>query len=125
MDSGLYTPGYDCLCDAGFAFDANNSRTIHILEMLISRHLQKSAIVFHYIVANVLQVAAGSDFTCVLMEYEQIKSYGRNNYGQLGILGSTQNMGDDPGDIGNNLPIVDLGFDSLKWIDAGASHRYM
>ena len=39
-----------------------------------------------------------------------LKCWGRNEYGQLG-LGNTENRGNDPGEMGAALPVVDLGVD--------------
>ncbi len=50
----------------------------------------------------------GSGFNCVLFEGGKIKCWGYNYYGQLG-QGNQQNLGDEPGEMGDNLPFVDLG----------------
>ena len=53
-------------------------------------------------------VAAGTDHTCVLLITGTVKCWGLNASGQLG-LGDTNLRGDEPGEIGDNLPPVDLG----------------
>ena len=53
-------------------------------------------------------VAVGSAHTCALLDDDKVKCWGRNDFGQLG-LGDTANRGDDPGEMGDNLPAVDLG----------------
>jgi alpha-tubulin suppressor-like RCC1 family protein len=53
-------------------------------------------------------IAVGDQFTCALLNDGTIKCWGRNNWGQLGY-GHTDRVGDDPGEMGDNLPVVDLG----------------
>jgi alpha-tubulin suppressor-like RCC1 family protein len=53
-------------------------------------------------------LAPGCFHTCVLLDTGQVKCWGANEDGQLG-LGDTENRGDDPGEMGDNLPVVDLG----------------
>lgn len=53
-------------------------------------------------------VAAGDSYTCVRLDNASVKCWGYNSHGQLG-LGDTVNRGDDPGEMGDNLPGVDLG----------------
>ena len=53
------------------------------------------------------QIAAGSEFTAVLLDNGTIKCWGRNNYGQLGY-GDTENRGDNSDEMGDNLLVVDL-----------------
>eukprot|EP00971_Amphidinium_carterae_P208094 4129191-Amphidinium_carterae.1 len=58
--------------------------------------------------ATVVQVTSGSSHVCVLITAGAVKCWG---YGLSGVLGqgSTDNLGDDPCEMGANLPNVDLG----------------
>lgn len=47
-------------------------------------------------------------FSCAILDNDKLKCWGRNNYGQLG-LEDTDNRGDDPSEMGDNLPYVNLG----------------
>ena len=53
-------------------------------------------------------VSAGRHHTCVLLDTAQVKCWGDNVFGQLG-LGDQITRGDDPGELGAALPAVDLG----------------
>ncbi|MBT3213281.1 MAG: hypothetical protein HN351_01415 [Deltaproteobacteria bacterium] len=53
-------------------------------------------------------ITAGSSHTCVLLDNSEVKCWGNNNYGQLG-QGSTSNLGDGSGEMGDNLAAIDLG----------------
>jgi alpha-tubulin suppressor-like RCC1 family protein len=57
---------------------------------------------------TVVALAAGSNHTCAHLDNGQIKCWGVNNFGQLG-LGDTNNRGDHADEMGNNLPVVDFG----------------
>lgn len=57
---------------------------------------------------TVASINAASNFSCVLTSDARVKCWGRNCCGELG-LGSTSNIGDTPGEMGTNLPFVDLG----------------
>ncbi|MBI3898788.1 MAG: Ig-like domain-containing protein [Gammaproteobacteria bacterium] len=57
-----------------------------------------------------VQIVGGGSHICVRLDNLQIKCWGANGYGQLGR--STQSnsvIGNQPGDMGDNLPVVDLG----------------
>jgi hypothetical protein len=53
-----------------------------------------------------------AQFSCAVLQNRQIKCWGNNTYGQLG-LGDTNNRGDNPGEMGASLPAVDLGMIEL------------
>lgn len=57
-----------------------------------------------------VEIVAGSNHTCVRSNMEDVKCWGENFFGQLG-LGDRNNRGDNANEMGNNLPIVDLGTD--------------
>jgi hypothetical protein len=57
------------------------------------------------------KIAAGSYHTCTRLDNGQVKCWGVNNFGQLG-LGDTNNRGDHADEMGNNLPAVDFGQDA-------------
>jgi alpha-tubulin suppressor-like RCC1 family protein len=66
--------------------------------------------------------AAGSFHACMLLADGNVKCFGRNNEGQLGY-GDTQNRGDNPAEMGNDLPTVTLGTGrTAKQLVAGAAH---
>ena len=52
-------------------------------------------------------IACGSYHTAVILDNGTVKVWGRNNYGQLG-QGNTTQIGDNSGEMGDNLPAVDL-----------------
>eukprot|EP01083_Nonionella_stella_P146484 460797_1 len=54
------------------------------------------------------QIAAGGQFTCALSTNNEVKCWGWSDYGQLGY-GDSDSRGDDLGEMGNALPVVDLG----------------
>ena len=53
------------------------------------------------------QVSAGSSHTCILWDDGQMACWGSNSHGQLGI-GSTEDIGDESGEMGEDLELVDL-----------------
>ena len=59
--------------------------------------------------AKMIGASAGGAHVCAVLDDDSVKCWGRNDYGQLG-LGDTSNHGDGPGEMGVNLPVVDLGY---------------
>ena len=57
---------------------------------------------------SVRALVARSQHTCVRLDDDGIKCWGANATGQLGH-GDTSPSGDDPGEMGDALPYVDLG----------------
>ncbi|MBT6874743.1 MAG: hypothetical protein HOA28_05900, partial [Euryarchaeota archaeon] len=56
-----------------------------------------------------LSISAGQYHTCAILDNGDVKCWGYNGYGQLGI-GSTTNIGDGINEMGDNLQRVDLGY---------------
>ena len=67
-------------------------------------------------------ISAGGATTCALLSDASIKCWGYNGEGQLG-LGDMAWRGDEPNEMGDNLPVVDLGLGKTAVaISAGESH---
>jgi cysteine-rich repeat protein len=67
-------------------------------------------------------IAAGYFSTCAVSTYATLKCWGANYQGQLG-LGDTQYRGNLSGQMGNALPVVDLGTNVMvKDVTVGATH---
>jgi alpha-tubulin suppressor-like RCC1 family protein len=67
-------------------------------------------------------IAAASNYTCAILDNASVKCWGRNSQGQLG-LGNNTELGDNANEMGDNLPIVDLGTGrTATAIAAGQSH---
>ena len=67
------------------------------------------------------QVRAGDGHTCALLENDRVKCWGANMYGQLG-LGDAEHRGDDPNEMGDFLPFVDLGRVDVRKVIAHYEH---
>jgi alpha-tubulin suppressor-like RCC1 family protein len=67
-------------------------------------------------------MVSGNVHTCALLKGGQVKCWGWNAYGQLG-LGDTVSRGDMPGTMGNALPTVDLGT-SVKVLSLAAGYYH-
>ena len=72
---------------------------------------------------NPTQIAVGANHVCALSDAGDVKCWGRNDAGQLG-LGDTTNRGSDPSHMGNALPMVDLGtsFGTASEVLVGSQH---
>jgi len=69
-------------------------------------------------------LAAGHEHTCALLDNGQVKCWGDNKLGQLG-LGDKDTRGDSPGQMGDSLPAVDLGKGrTAKSLAAGYHHNF-
>jgi alpha-tubulin suppressor-like RCC1 family protein len=67
-------------------------------------------------------VIAGGEHTCAHLDNDTVKCWGLNRDGQLG-QGDTNDRGDALGEMGNTLPVVDLGAGrTVKQLSAGQAH---
>jgi alpha-tubulin suppressor-like RCC1 family protein len=70
-----------------------------------------------------VSISAGQDHTCAVLDDGSVRCWGLNDHGQLG-LGDTDDRGDDPGEMGDALPSVDLGENRVVLaLQAGAYHN--
>ncbi len=53
-------------------------------------------------------IAAGASHACAILDNDTVKCWGFNTYGALGV-GDSVTRGDDPGEMGDTLPVVALG----------------
>lgn len=68
------------------------------------------------------QISCNGLHTCVVLESGDLKCWGQNTHGQLG-LGDTEHRGDEPGEMGTNLPLINLGSGLIvRQVSTGNSH---
>lgn len=66
-------------------------------------------------------LSLGGWHSCAILDNDMVKCWGFGQYGQLGS--GTADQGDDPGEMGDNLPYVDLGTDrTAKQLALGEQH---
>jgi alpha-tubulin suppressor-like RCC1 family protein len=67
-------------------------------------------------------ISSGGEHNCALLDNASVKCWGAGNWGRLG-QGNTNNLGDAANEMGDNLPIVDLGTGrTATVISAGSAH---
>jgi len=66
-------------------------------------------------------IATGGSHTCAVLDNASVKCWGENSYGQLG-LGDLVNRGDEPDEMGNILPSVELYSDTATSITTGTGY---
>ncbi|MCB1014116.1 MAG: carboxypeptidase regulatory-like domain-containing protein [Acidimicrobiales bacterium] len=67
-------------------------------------------------------ITAGGFHVCAILDDSTVKCWGLNNHGQLG-QGTNDTLGNDPDEMGDDLPIVDLGAGrTAAAISAGFAH---
>ena len=71
---------------------------------------------------KVVRLALGDAHSCAVLDDGRVKCWGANNLGQLG-LGDTNSRGDQPGEMGDALPAVDLGA-GQKAVDVAAGQGF-
>ena len=71
---------------------------------------------------NPRYIGSGDNFNCVLFADGSVKCWGNNQVGQLG-LGHANDKGESSGDMGDALPVVDLGTNlTARSISVGFDH---
>ncbi len=70
--------------------------------------------------ALLVEGSLGSSHSCTLDSAGRVKCWGNAETGRLG-LGDLESRGDEPGEMGENLPVVELG-QRVRHVAAGASH---
>ena len=51
-------------------------------------------------------IALGDNHTCAILDNDSLKCWGSNDVGETGV--ATEHIGDDPNEMGDNLPVVNL-----------------
>ncbi|CAE7203790.1 rngB, partial [Symbiodinium sp. CCMP2456] len=66
-------------------------------------------------------ITAGSHFNCAILQDATLKCWGEGSSGQLG-QGNTEDLGDEPSEMGSNLRAVGLGNLEVRDVSAGYGH---
>jgi alpha-tubulin suppressor-like RCC1 family protein len=69
-----------------------------------------------------VQISLGRGHACVRLNDQSLKCWGNNIYGALG-LGTTDARGDQPGEMGDNLPAINLGTGRIA-VDVNAAEWF-
>ena len=77
---------------------------------------------------NLVDLGLGYEFSCGLFDDQTTRCWGENDYGQLGLEWNPadvgkEHAGDDISELGNNLPIVNLGADRYA-VDIAVGYRF-
>jgi len=68
-------------------------------------------------------IAAGGNHSCAILDNASVKCWGKNIFGQLGLDYTPDNLGHQPGEMGDNLSSINLGTGrTATAIAAGSSH---
>ena len=69
-----------------------------------------------------IQISVGNNHSCAILKDHTLKCWGNNDNSKLG-LNDTNNRGDESGEMGNNLPIIDIGIGATALaVSAGTDH---
>ncbi|CAE7752530.1 HERC4 [Symbiodinium sp. CCMP2456] len=77
---------------------------------------------------TVVRITSGGDHTCAILQDASLKCWGLGASGQPGPQsvrlgqGNTQNLGDEPSEMGSNLRAVDFGNLEVRDVSAGTHH---
>ncbi len=115
-DGGIKCWGYNAVGQLGLGDADNRGDTIEEMgDALAKVSLGRDA-------PKALSVSAGGFHSCAILADGSIKCWGLNKFGQLG-LGDTEDRGDGPDEMGENLLAVDLGrYRFATSISAGYDH---
>jgi alpha-tubulin suppressor-like RCC1 family protein len=121
--------GFQCICSPGYEPTSTNPLgCMDIDECAAGTHVCASPADCEDLEGSYLcrvrpvMVAVGLYHSCALLATGQLKCWGANGYGQLGI-GDTRNRGVLPADMGTNLPYLNLGTGrKAVAVDLGSDH---